>query len=50
MPDVGVELPLADFRLSNAKVKTYRRCPKAYEFKYVHKLRRKKRSIQLDRG
>lgn len=37
-------------RVSNAKLGTYRRCPKRFEFKYVHKLRPKARSIALERG
>jgi hypothetical protein len=37
-------------RLSNSKEKTWRRCPKKYEFKYVYKLRTKQRSVQLERG
>lgn len=37
-------------RLSNSKIKTYRRCPNQYRYKYVEKLRRKKRVVQLERG
>lgn len=37
-------------RLSNSKVKCYRRCPKQYEYKYVEKLERKRKSLQLTRG
>lgn len=37
-------------RISNSKAKTWRRCPKQYEFKYVHKLRPKRRKIHLELG
>src|SRR6478736_4880905 len=37
-------------RLSNSKERTWRRCPKKYEFKYIYKLRPKKRVVQLERG
>lgn len=37
-------------RLSNSKVKTYRRCPKQFEFKYVEGLRSKRKSLPLYRG
>lgn len=37
-------------RLSNSKEKTWRRCPKKYEFKYVMGLRPKKRQLTLERG
>jgi hypothetical protein len=37
-------------RLSNSKEKTWRRCPKKYEFKYVYKLRPKRRQLTLERG
>lgn len=37
-------------RVSNAKIKTYRRCAKQYDYKYVQGLRTKSRSIQLERG
>ena len=37
-------------RLSNSKEKCWRRCPKKYEFKYVYKLRPKKRKLTLERG
>lgn len=37
-------------RVSNSKVKTWRRCPKKYEFKYVMKLEPKQKSVQLERG
>lgn len=39
-----------DFEVSNAKVKTWRRCPKKYEFKYVKKLKAKKRGLPLELG
>jgi RecB family exonuclease len=41
---------LIDVRVSNSRIKVYRRCPKQYEFKYEMGLRRKKRSVQLERG
>jgi hypothetical protein len=37
-------------RLSNSKVRTFRRCEKKYEYKYVHKLRPKKKGLPLTRG
>jgi hypothetical protein len=37
-------------RLSNSKAKTWRRCPKQYEFKYVHKLRPKRKKAHLELG
>lgn len=37
-------------KVSNSKVKVWRRCPKKYEFKYVYGLRSKQRKIQLERG
>lgn len=37
-------------RLSNSKLKVYRRCPKQYEYKYVRRLKRKQKAIQLERG
>lgn len=37
-------------RLSNSKVKCYRRCPKRFEYKYVRKLRKKQRALTLFRG
>jgi hypothetical protein len=36
--------------LSNSKVKTWNRCPKQWEFKYIYGLRPKKKTIQLERG
>lgn len=36
--------------ISNSKAKTYRRCPKLYEWKYVRKLSPRKKAIQLERG
>lgn len=38
------------FRLSNSKVKTYRRCPKQYEYRYVHRLKPKRHAVALKRG
>jgi len=37
-------------RVSQSRLKTFRRCPKQYDFKYVMGLRRKERKIQLERG
>lgn len=37
-------------RISNSKAKTWRRCPKKYEFKYEMELRPKRKSVQLERG
>lgn len=37
-------------RLSNAKAKTWRRCPKMYDFKYVKKLRPKRKKAHLELG
>lgn len=37
-------------RLSNSKVRTWRRCPKKYEFKYVMKLESKTKGLALTRG
>ena len=37
-------------RVSNSKVKTYRRCPNAYKYKYVMKLEPRLKKIQLERG
>lgn len=39
-----------DVRLSNARLKTYRRCPKQYEFKYVMGLKPKREELHLKRG
>jgi hypothetical protein len=36
--------------LSNSRMKTWRRCPKQFEYKYVLGLKPKKRSIYLERG
>lgn len=36
--------------LSNSRIKTYRRCPKQYEYKYTLGLKPKRRSIHLERG
>jgi PD-(D/E)XK nuclease superfamily len=40
----------APIRLSNAKVKTWRRCPNKYRYKYVMNLQPKTRGIALERG
>lgn len=37
-------------RISNSRAKTYRRCPKQYEFKYVMGLRPKRKKDHLERG
>ena len=37
-------------RLSNSKIKTWRRCPNKYRYKYVEKLRPKQKAVQLERG
>jgi hypothetical protein len=37
-------------RLSNSKIKTWRRCPKQYDYKYVQGLRPKRKGLALERG
>jgi PD-(D/E)XK nuclease superfamily len=37
-------------RISNSKLKTFRRCAKQYEYKYVQNLRSKRRGAALERG
>jgi RecB family exonuclease len=37
-------------KISNSKAKTFRRCPKQYEYKYVLGLRPKTRELPLERG
>lgn len=37
-------------QLSNSKAKTFRRCPKKYEFRYPMKLRPKAKAIPLEKG
>lgn len=37
-------------QLSNSKAKTFRRCPKKYEFKYPMKLRPKAKALPLEKG
>lgn len=37
-------------RVSNSKIKTYRRCPNQYRYKYVMKLEPRAKSVQLERG
>lgn len=37
-------------RVSNSKLKTYRRCPNQYRYKYKLKLRKKARAIPLEKG
>lgn len=41
---------MIELTLSNSKVKTWRRCPKQFEFKYEMKLRPKRKGVQLERG
>src|SRR3954468_23733090 len=36
--------------ISNSKAKTFRRCEKQFEFKYVMGLKPKKRTLQLEKG
>ena len=43
-------MPTEYFRVSNSKLKTYRGCQKAYEFKYVDKLTPIYKSMALVRG
>lgn len=47
---LGMGIELGNIRISNSKANTWRRCPKQYEFKYVDKLERKQKAIQLKRG
>lgn len=37
-------------RVSNSRLKTYRRCPNQFRYKYVLGLRPKKKGVQLERG
>jgi RecB family exonuclease len=37
-------------QISNSKLNTYRRCPNKFRYRYVLKLRPKKRVVQLERG
>lgn len=37
-------------RVSNSKLKTWRRCPKKYDYKYMQGLRPKQKYVQLERG
>ena len=37
-------------RVSNSKLKTYRRCPNKYRYKYVLKLRPRAKSLPLEKG
>lgn len=46
----GVYVPVVKFKISNSKAKTYRRCPKKYEYKYVQRLRPRQKAIPLERG
>lgn len=36
--------------ISNSRAKTYRRCPKQYDFKYVYNLKPKRKSLHLEKG
>jgi len=36
--------------ISNSRLKTYHRCPKKYEFKYIYDLERKQRVMVLEKG
>lgn len=45
----GIWTPVK-FKISNSKAKTWRRCPKSYEYKYVEKLRRRQKAIPLEKG
>jgi PD-(D/E)XK nuclease superfamily len=38
------------FRISNSKANTWRRCPKAFEFKYIYKIRPKRIKLPLKQG
>lgn len=49
----GVLVPLVPqpkFKISNSKARTWRRCPKKYEYKYVQRLRPKAKAVPLERG
>ena len=37
-------------RLSHSKIRTWRRCPKKYSFRYIDHLRPKQKGIELERG
>lgn len=41
---------LPNIRISNSKANTYRRCAKQFHYKYVDKLEKKTKAIQLKRG
>ena len=41
---------MSGMRVSNSKIKTFRRCEKRYDYKYVQKLEPRQRSVQLERG
>ena len=41
---------MVGMRVSNAKLKTYRRCPNQYRYRYVMELTPKQRKVQLERG
>lgn len=43
-------VPQPKFKISNSKARTWRRCPKKYEYKYVQRLRPKAKAIPLERG
>lgn len=41
---------MTEITISNSRLNTYKRCPNKYKYKYVLKLKPKKRSVQLERG
>lgn len=45
----GIWTPVK-FKISNSKARTWRRCPKKYEYKYVHKLKPRAKGIPLEKG
>lgn len=49
-PNHTFEIDLGQIRISNSKANTWRRCAKQFEFKYIDKLEKKSKAIQLKRG
>jgi hypothetical protein len=45
----GLFVPVR-FKISNSKARTWRRCPKKYEYKYVQRLRPRAKGVALERG
>lgn len=45
----GIFTPVK-FKISNSKARTWRRCPKKYEYKYVEKLKPRAKGIPLEKG